>query len=642
MTLSGTIVANLNKIIKTVHNSDSDDDFLLSMPEFRKAVAQNNGTQVNRIVSLWVEQRLSGIKNVIKTKSMMQILQSLGTDVVPFDDKNFYLCPHKNFLSNLTSCHIHGAMKTQVLVQILLWSFISRRANLFILHLINKELQNDSETSTEIRLKQGENSLDHLWSWLLSFTKSVSLSVIATFAKVMSSKQLPTDTTSFHCFFMEDAILLSMVSFSWLGMSPVDSVDKLDPLERLVPDSPQGNFLRQNKVLLFTASFVSSVVQFISPKNEEPVTTEAEMSQILHEISSWQSLTYQQRLSQFTSTQMFLNCIPTMEPFCLHDAILKELTSKVDEESIISPQHPTQPNPLATGNQPQPRGKVMDVLDNFLTEHSEMKTIVKNFFKEMSFLKNNGVSVVSVSEFVGQLKYPPESNNPTIALVYLLTERLLAQEREQIMADPLLPAYEILLRALKQLEDSRNTTLKRNKWSFVCEIFNPQEEAKNQLLQIFLTKCLDGQLPVIHNTGLFECLTKRYFTSTAGDSEGRSKTAAARHAATPLKKERTPASSTSGGRSKTAATRHAATPLKKERTPASSAGGGSKTVVGPSNTTDVKSKGKNSIKNKPTHCQVSSPCTRGGLEQGVLPRKTVEKRKILTKNEKDVKISRKV
>jgi hypothetical protein len=642
MTLSGTIVANLNKIIKTVHNSDSDDDFLLSMPEFRKAVAQNNGTQVNRIVSLWVEQRLSGIKNVIKTKSMMQILQSLGTDVVPFDDKNFNLCPHKNFLSNLTSCHIHGAMKTQVLVQILLWSFISRRANLFILHLINKELQNDSETSTEIRLKQGENSLDHLWSWLLSFTKSVSLSVIATFAKVMSSKQLPTDTTSFHCFFMEDAILLSMVSFSWLGMSPVDSVDKLDPLERLVPDSPQGNFLRQNKVLLFTASFVSSVVQFISPKNEEPVTTEAEMSQILHEISSWQSLTYQQRLSQFTSTQMFLNCIPTMEPFCLHEAILKELTSKVDEESIISPQHPTQPNPLATGNQPQPRGEVMDVLDNFLTEHSEMKTIVKNFFKEMSFLKNNGVSVVSVSEFVGQLKYPPESNNPTIALVYLLTERLLAQEREQIMADPLLPAYEILLRALKQLEDSRNTTLKRNKWSFVCEIFNPQEEAKNQLLQIFLTKCLDGQLPVIHNTGLFECLTKRYFTSTAGDSEGRSKTAAARHAATPLKKERTPASSTSGGRSKTAATRHAATPLKKERTPASSAGGGSKTVVGPSNTTDVKSKGKNSIKNKPTHCQVSSPCTRGGLEQGVLPRKTVEKRKILTKNEKDVKISRKV
>ena len=375
---------------------------------------------------------------------------------------------------------------------------------------------------------------------------------------------------------------------------------------------------------------MSSVAQFISPKNEKPVTTEAELSQILHEISSWQSLTNQQRLSQFFSTQKFLNRIPTMEHFSLHDAILKELTSKVDEESIISPPHPTQPNQLVTGNQPQPQSKVMNVdIDNFLTEHSVMKTIVKNFFKEMSFLKNNGVSGASVSEFVGQLNYPPESNNPTIALVYLLTERLLAQEREQIMADPFLPAFELLLQALKQLEESRNTTLKRNKWSFICELFNPQVEAKNQLLQIFLTKCLDGQLPVIHNTGLFECLTKRYdFT-----------------------RERTPASSTSGGRSigrskgrsKTAATRPASTPLKMKRMPASSAGAVSKTVLGPSNTTDVNTKEKNhSIKNKPTHCQVSSPCTRGGLEQGLLPRKTVEKRKIHTENKKDVKISRKV
>jgi hypothetical protein len=300
---------------------------------------------------------------------------------------------------------------------------------------------------------------------------------------------------------------------------------------------------------------------------------------------------------------------------------------------------------------------------------------VKNFFKEMSFLKNNGVSGASVSEFVGQLKYPPKSNNPTIALVYLLTERLLAQEREQIMANPLLPAFEILLHALKHLEDSRNTTVKRNKWSFVCEVFNPPVEAKNQLLQIFLAKCLDGQLPVIHNTGLFECLTKRYCTRTAGDSEGcsktvttsppatplkrartpasstsggRSKTATTTHAATPVKRAatpvkraRTPSSSTSGGRSKTVTTTHAATPVKRARTPATSSGGGSKTVVGPTNTTVVKKEKNHAIKNKPTH-QVSSPCTPGGLEQGLLPRKTVEKRKIHTKNKKDVKISRKL
>ena len=642
--LSATIIDKLNQIIKTVHNGDSDSDFLFSMPAFKEAVVQNNAAQVNTIVSLWVEQRYSGIKNVIKPKSMMKILQSLGINVVSFSDKYFFsnLCPEKNLLSNLTSCHIAGATKTQVLSQILLWSFISRRAHLYILNLINQELQNQngSETSTEIRLKQGENSLDHLWSWLLSFTKTVSVSVIATFAKLMRSKQLPTDLTSFHCFFMEDALLTSKVCFSWLGMSPMDSVDELVPLERLVPDTPQGNNLKQKKVLLFTASFVSCCLQFISQKNEKQETTEVELSHMLHAISWWKSLTNLTRLSQFISTKTFLNSIPTMNHLCMHECILKELTSKGAEESI-SPPHLTQRHQFVTKQQSKisdvekcqfQSKKLTEPIDNFWTEHSVTKTIVKNFFMEMMFFQKKEVSDVSVKEFVCQLEYPPDSNLriPTIAFLYLLTEQLLSQKREQIMDNPLLPAFKILIDALEYLDRSRNTNVKRKKWSILCDTFYPpQEEDKNQLLHIFLTKCLHGQLPVLNNHGLFDCLTKRYCTTETNSKVLCTKT-------------------TGGGHSKTVMTSPGATHLNRARTPASSTGGSlSKTVpttpaASPSNTTSAKvaTKPKNAITTKSN--QVSSPCTPGGQEQRVSPRKTVEKRKIKSNTDKKVKMSRKL
>jgi hypothetical protein len=389
-----------------------------------------------------------------------------------------------------------------------------------------------------------------------------------------------------------------------------------------------------------------------------------------------------------------------MKHLCIHECILKELTSKGAEESI-SPPHLTQPHQFVTKQQ----SKVSDVekcqfqskkltepMDNFWTEHSVTKTIVKNFFMEMMFFQKNEVSVVSVEKFVCQLEYPPDSNlrNPTIAFLYLLTEQLLSQKREQIMDNPLLPAFKILIDALVYLDKSRNTNVKRNKWSILCDTFYPpQEEAKNQLLHIFLTKCLHGQLPVLNNHGLFDCLTKRYCTTETNSTQvlrtkapggghsktvmtspaathlnrarttggGRSKTVTTSPAATHLNRARTAAThlnrartaatplnrvrTTGGGRSKTVTTSPAATHLNRART---TGGGRSKTATTSPAATHLNSatKPKNTIKPKSNQV-VSSPCTPGDQEQRVSPRKTVEKRKIISNaDKKDVKMSRKL
>jgi hypothetical protein len=526
-TMSSDIIDSFTNIFSAVHKADPDA-FLFSHPAFIYAVEKKNAEPMNKIVSLWVQERYTNIWHLFHTKPVMKLIKILGIKRISFTNitKDFFsrLCPDDILHCNLTTCKIPPETKLQTLAQILVWSFVSIDAMKQVLGMLQKGFQQRSHEEWICRQNEGEHSLDLIWSWLLSFTKCVSSSVITTCKKLLSK-----NLDAFHCFFLQDSLEADMSVFFWLGVSPEGTVDKLVLLEQIVPDTPEGNHLKRNKVLLFTACYVSISLRFSIANNKD--NHQQMKSDIIDEISIWLSLPKTERRILFVSTVIFLNSIHKLK-LCLHESIQKELNPKRGEELTdpfqIETDEPPSPPPVSTVSNvqkiqfhPQKSNKTMiNYFETSWNSHSG-KSLVKNLFNEMSFLQKKGVSVGTVSQFLNQLKYPPDGHKctSTIAFLYYLTEHLSlrASTGEEEIQTPLLPAYAALLFSLDFIFKSRNPIVRKEKWSNLCEVFNPEEESNNHLLHIYLAKCLNGRIPDISHPGLFGFLTK-FFTTDPSNS----------------------------------------------------------------------------------------------------------------------------
>ena len=213
--MSSDIIDSFTNIFSAVHNADPDA-FLLSHPDFMDAVEKKNAEPMNKIVSLWVQERYTSIKYFLKTKPIMKLTRILGINVNSFtnNDNGFFsrLCPDGLLHCNLTTSKIPAFTKLQTLAQILVWSFVSSDAMSHVSGMLQRGLQQRSNQKWICRQNQGEPSLDLIWSWLLSFTKCVSSSVITTCTNLMSK-----NLDAFHCFFLQDALEADKSLFFGLG-----------------------------------------------------------------------------------------------------------------------------------------------------------------------------------------------------------------------------------------------------------------------------------------------------------------------------------------------------------------------------------------------------------------------------------------
>jgi hypothetical protein len=176
-----------------------------------------------------------------------------------------------------------------------------------------------------------------------------------------------------------------------------------------------------------------------------------------------------------------------------------------------------------------PQKSTETMINFFVTSWNSpgMKTWVKQLFTEMRILQIQGVSVGTVSQFLNQLKSPPDSHkcNSTIAFLYYLTKHLslgadddTGGEGKTIIQSPLLPAYAMLLLSLDFIYKSRNPIVREKKWALLCELFNPEAESNNHLLHIFLAKCLNGKVPDNSHPGLFNYLNKFFKTDPSNSN----------------------------------------------------------------------------------------------------------------------------
>jgi hypothetical protein len=85
--MSSDIIDSFTNIFSAVHKADPDA-FLFSHPAFIYAVEKKNAEPMNKIVSLWVQERYTNIWHLFHTKPVMKLIKNTSTDfglVIRFD-----------------------------------------------------------------------------------------------------------------------------------------------------------------------------------------------------------------------------------------------------------------------------------------------------------------------------------------------------------------------------------------------------------------------------------------------------------------------------------------------------------------------------------------------------------------------------
>jgi hypothetical protein len=564
-------------IFSRVHRDDHEEIFLDHDTHLSKNISEKDAEAVARNVPFWIEQTYSRLELILFSNDAKERLSSIGikdfTSAVDSKHRERPCPDEDDLLQNLVTTHLNSNAKIQVLSLLLLWSYLSKNTLQYITRLFQAGLVKQLKAKTVLHAKheQGNPSIDHIWSWLSSFTKCVSMHSIALFTWNMHEEGLCANLCQFQIFFIEDVMSTTLACFMWIGVNPVGTVKELARLDDVsVPNTVYGNLFRQNKVLLLSATYLS----YLHSKCKHFSCLPAEFSFCGEGknkmLERSMAVGKKKNGSIFTTIGMlpFIARLAVIKhDFSLHESILSELSyldkqsmakpveaipipppkgpseivsdrSDIDKQSMAkSDQTPVEAIPTPPSKGPSEiesilktrSGTMLELFSKYQSLKSDTFTHTKEFYSEMSFLsqimkkdtKSCDTFEKSLKVFVDEkITHPPTHpmRSIIIGFVYLLITKLITEPLEE--ESPFLPAYATLFKLLHIFSDTRKSQIRKNKWEFICEIFWPDGEKgdANEPLRLYILKCVSTLEIFPPGPGLFNFF-QQYFLEDTTDHQ---------------------------------------------------------------------------------------------------------------------------